>query len=1341
MSITKKSLILSLFFLLILQLDASLTAQTFTNIQSVSGIETSHNNGIAVADFDNDNDLDVFVVAKAKDSPDNPQSLSKLYKNNNNGTFTDVTASSGLVNLLPEAENPSESFLGLDGFKHGVSWGDYDNDGYPDLFLTHSYKVQLFRNLGDGTFEEVTVDAGFGENNSCRNTGATWFDYNNDGFLDIYINDWDECPTNSLYQNNTDGTFTNVTESTAIGTPDMASYTAFPFDFNSDGFMDLLVTNDFSDPNDVLINQNAEMFSEEGSIYGFSTGADDMGVAISDFNGDGNFDFFITAIDKNFLYQNNGDNSFTDEAQIHGLDNTLWSWGARFADFDLDSDEDLVVVNGYVFEERSTEKNFYFKNLFQEGQNTFEDISGTLGIDLSTISVEVIDVDYDNDGDLDLIITNSNSPVIFYENKLLNFDEDPSHSWLKVKLEGTTSNRDAIGAILVLETSIGVLKRYYSGVGFLSQSLQPVHFGINQDAEVNSLTIKWPSGLTEVISDITANTTIKVIEGNGSETLSILPSQKIYGCLDPTSCSYNPEATVSDGSCTYLEANTIQGDSQVAFLSNSIYTYPLSEDAVANWQVSNGEIIEGQGTNTVTIKWQLEESGTISVRENNGTCYSLPQDLQVTITGENLPENISVARLWNEALLDAIRSDYARPTVHARNLFHTSIALYDAWAFYDDKAQTYLIGNTLNEYTNALETDFIPSESIEESRKKAMSFAAYRILSHRFQNSPNAERTLEKLDFLMNQLGYDTSYTPTLYQYGNAAALGNYIAASVLAYGDLDQSREATAYDNAFYEAVNMPLAPTISGNPTITNVNRWQPLSLDTFIDQSGNLIEGSTPEFLSPEWGAVWGFALEDTNKSVFQRDGNNYQVFHDPGQPPLLGDEFSLESNEAYKWGFSLVSIWGAHLDPSDNVMWDISPASLGNINPVNFPTNYSDYPSFYNLINGGDISSGRALNPSTNQAYETQLVPRGDYARVLAEFWADGPDSETPPGHWFTLLNYINDNPLLEKRLNGNGAILPTLEWDVKSYFILGGTMHDAAISAWGIKGWYDYLRPISAIRYMADLGQSSDAELPSYHPQGITLLPGYIELVTENDPLVGMNGQHLNKIKVYSWKGPDYIEDPETDLAGVDWILAENWWPYQRPSFVTPPFAGYVSGHSTYSRAAAEALTLLTGDEYFPGGMGEFVAKKNEFLVFEEGPSTDIHLQWATYRDASDQCSLSRIWGGIHPPADDIPGRLIGEQIGVNAYNFAVPYFNSDPVLETENSTMYPNPVGDFKVNVSNSNALEEFALYDISGRFITALYHDFNELSGISNIELPQTLNTGIYILKSSEDAFLLSIK
>ena len=184
--------------------------------------------------------------------------------------------------------------------------------------------------------------------------------------------------------------------------------------------------------------------------------------------------------------------------------------------------------------------------------------------------------------------------------------------------------------------------------------------------------------------------------------------------------------------------------------------------------------------------------------------------------------------------------------------------------------------------------------------------------------------------------------------------------------------------------------------------------------------------------------------------------------------------------------------------------------------------------------------------------------------------------------------------------------------------------------------------------MADRGQGSDPALPSYDIDGIALVPGFVELVAAGDPLAGEDGEHVGKVKLLAWRGPDFIENAETDAAGVGWILAENWWPYQRPTFVTPPFAGYVSGHSTYSRAAAEVLTRLTGDRFFPGGMSGFEIKAGEFLVFEEGPSADMTLQWATYQDAADQCSLSRIWGGIHPPVDDIPGRIMGIRIGNDA---------------------------------------------------------------------------------------------
>lgn len=289
------------------------------------------------------------------------------------------------------------------------------------------------------------------------------------------------------------------------------------------------------------------------------------------------------------------------------------------------------------------------------------------------------------------------------------------------------------------------------------------------------------------------------------------------------------------------------------------------------------------------------------------------------------------------------------------------------------------------------------------------------------------------------------------------------------------------------------------------------------------------------------------------------------------------------------------------------------------------------------------------------------------------------------------------------------------------------MHDVAITSWGIKGWYDYTRPVSAIRAMVELGQSSDPNLPSYHPGGIPLVPGYIELIEAGDPIQGSSGQYIGEIKIKAWRGPLYIINPENSEAGVGWINAKRWYPYQRPSFVTPPFAGYVSGHSTYSRAAAEVLTTLTGDPYFPGGMGEFHCPKNEFLVFEDGPSMDITLQWATYRDASDQCSLSRIWGGIHPPADDIPGRLIGIKIGVDALNFAEQYFtNIASPVTVESVNIYPNPANCL-INIDfDYEGTVETELYQSDGRLLSQAELVFSNKQAF--LELPK-LPFGVYVV------------
>lgn len=721
----------------------------------------------------------------------------------------------------------------------------------------------------------------------------------------------------------------------------------------------------------------------------------------------------------------------------------------------------------------------------------------------------------------------------------------------------------------------------------------------------------------------------------------------------------------------------------------------------------------------------------------------------------------SVARQWNDLLLESIRNDFARPTVHSRNLFHISIAMYDAWAVYEDEAQPFFLGNTLGNYTCNFD-GITAATNIEDAQKEAISFATVRLLNHRFQNSPNALYLRGLCSDLFLELGYDESFTSTDYSTGSPAALGNYIAEQLILFGLQDGANEQNDYENISYEPVNPSLIIDNPGNPTIVDPNRWQPLTLEVYIDQSGNTIPLNTPEFLGPEWGQVIPFSLKEENATVNPINDFDYWLYDDPGNPWYIqNNESVLGLNDPYKWGFSMVSVWSSHLDPQDDTMIDISPASIGNIQ--NFPTNFEEYKEFYNFENGGDASIGRDINPITGNPYIPQMVSRGDYGRVLAEFWADGPDSETPPGHWFTLLNYVSDHPMLEKKFNGKGAVLSDLEWDVKSYLLMAGTVHDVAITSWGIKGYYDYIRPISAIRFMAGKGQSSDPNLSNYNPQGIPLIPNYIEVIEDGDVLAGTNNEYVGKIKLYAWKGPEYINDPDNDVAGVDWILAENWMPYQRPSFVTPPFAGYISGHSTFSRAAAEVMTLLTGDEFFPGGMGTFDANENEFLVFEDGPSENIVLQWATYRDASDQCSLSRIWGGIHPPIDDIPGRILGEKIGIEAYQFAKSYFYADddndgyfsfedcddnnPLVHPSGTEVndnnidedcngsdlisdimtFPNPVQDYLTIYNTIENSTKINIYNMAGRLVFQKVLDFDNYK--TTLQL-SALQQGVFVLE-----------
>ena len=554
-------------------------------------------------------------------------------------------------------------------------------------------------------------------------------------------------------------------------------------------------------------------------------------------------------------------------------------------------------------------------------------------------------------------------------------------------------------------------------------------------------------------------------------------------------------------------------------------------------------------------------------------------------------EGQSVARVWDEAILGAIRRDVPAPTVHARNLFHVSAAMWDAWAVYDPTADGYLVREKR------------PAEDVQAAREAALSYAAYRILLHRYSLAAGLEQTFDELVETMARLCYRIDFTST--EGDSPAAVGNRIAAAVIAFGRNDGSLEAQRYADPDYRAVNAPMVVR-DGSAVMSDPSRWQPLALDQLIAQNGVPIPGKVQRFVGSHWGRVRGLALPPG------ADG----LPVDPGPPPAYGDAaFAAQAVDVIRRS--------SELDPDDPATIDIGPLARG-----------------ANTLGRND-GRGHARNPVTGRPYAPNLVRRGDFARALTEFWADGPESETPPGHWNTVANAVADDGGLERELGGR--TVDELEWDVKLYFALNGALHDAAVAAWGVKRHYDTARPISMIRYLGGAG-----ELP--------LVPGLVERVTRASSGPGSRHAHLREhvgeLAVRSW-----LANPEEGrAAGVGWVAATRWLPYQRPTFVTPAFAGYVSGHSTFSRAAAEVLTAATGSPYFPGGLLEWKVERGT-LTNEAGPTTDVTLQWATYFDAADDAGISRLYGGIHIPADDLAGRRLGAVCGKGAWSRALRYFD------------------------------------------------------------------------------------
>ena len=587
----------------------------------------------------------------------------------------------------------------------------------------------------------------------------------------------------------------------------------------------------------------------------------------------------------------------------------------------------------------------------------------------------------------------------------------------------------------------------------------------------------------------------------------------------------------------------------------------------------------------------------------------------------------SIARNWSERALEGIRMDTPHPPGQARNLFSFSACMYDAWAAYDSNAVGFAYRG---KHT---------APDIAAARREAISYAMYRMMTERHAYSRTATNQAVRNPEFMSLLGYDPNNATR--DTSTPAGVGNSIYDAVSAWFSNDGSRQTNgtpfptanppiAYPDypvghprryAFVNGMMNPFLPgtTDGTNNTLVDVNQWQRLIVAGSIDQNGfpqNPLQG----YLGAQWLWVRAFSLGRV-------DGD--QPWIDPGPPPMLGTATHAEFLD------NLVAVIRAssQLTTEDGVTVDISPASIGN-----------------NTLGAND-GHGYTSNPVTGQPYAPNNVLRGDFTRALTEFWADGPSSETPPGHWNSIANHVSDD-MTSFRIGGTGPEVDRLEWDVKLYFALNGGVFDAGCAAWSIKRHYNGWRPISAIRHCGGFGQSSDPSLPSYHTNGLPLVPDLIELVSNASVSSGRHaGLTPGKIAVLSWPGQP--EFPAEQTSGVKWVHAEDWLTYQKKTFVTPGFPGYVSGHSTFSRAAAEVLTAITGTQWFPNGLGTYTLPS---LVNEAGPTQPVILQWASYYDAADQVGLSRIWGGIHPPADDLPGRRVGSEAGKSAWALAKKFF-------------------------------------------------------------------------------------
>ncbi len=522
---------------------AGLTAKTVIGGESTKKfiLETT-GGGVALFDYDNDGWLDIFLVngSRLEGFPKGQEPTSHLYRNNRDGTFTDVTGAAGLTHV---------------GWGQGVCVGDYDGDGHLDLFVTYYGKNVLYRNRGNGTFADVTREAGLLTESPLYSTGAAFLDYERDGKLDLFVahyTDYAEAKShnpgsevgckwkgqpvmcgprglkgsvNTLYHNNGDGTFTDVTQKAGIGAETQYGFTPLVFDYDNDGWPDIYVAND-STASQLYHNNRDGTFTELGSLAGVAYNEDGreqsgMGASIGDYDCDGFLDIVKTNFeeDTSSLYRNQHNGSFDDVTVASGIGvNTRYvGWGTGFIDFDNDGWPDIFIANGHVYPEvdRDQDGSSYRqrKILYRNKRDgSFEDVSlrSGPGILLKRSARGAAFGDLFNTGQVDIVINNSGDiPTI-----LRNFDITSNHS-LSVQLVGRGSNPFAIGArVTVFVGDHCMIDEVRSGGSYVSQNDLCMHFGLGNATRTGKVEVRWPDGTTEIYTDLPANHRVRLSQGN-----------------------------------------------------------------------------------------------------------------------------------------------------------------------------------------------------------------------------------------------------------------------------------------------------------------------------------------------------------------------------------------------------------------------------------------------------------------------------------------------------------------------------------------------------------------------------------------------------------------------------------------------------------------------------------------------------------------------------------------------------------------------------------------------------------------------------------------------------------